>query len=117
MQPNMIRLCIMLGCSFLFLIKFSIVICACICAGVRASVSACMQLQSFQASLRIKIPLWSISASRTGQRSLREDRALYHCSTAMAELSEAEAAVYDRQLRVWGIEVQKRCEYHIVRTW
>ena len=27
----------------------------------------------------------------------------------MAELSEAEAAVYDRQLRVWGIEVQKRC--------
>ncbi|DBA82539.1 hypothetical protein WJX79_008668 [Trebouxia sp. C0005] len=26
----------------------------------------------------------------------------------MAELSEAEAAVYDRQLRVWGIEVQKR---------
>ena len=27
----------------------------------------------------------------------------------MAELSEAQAAVYDRQLRVWGIEVQKRC--------
>lgn len=27
----------------------------------------------------------------------------------MAELSEAEAAVYDRQIRVWGIEVQKRC--------
>ncbi len=27
----------------------------------------------------------------------------------MAEHSEAEAAVYDRQLRVWGIEVQKRC--------
>ena len=27
----------------------------------------------------------------------------------MAELSEIEAAVYDRQLRVWGIEVQKRC--------
>lgn len=26
----------------------------------------------------------------------------------MAELSEVEAAVYDRQLRVWGIEVQKR---------
>ncbi|KAL3160468.1 hypothetical protein ABBQ32_010785 [Trebouxia sp. C0010 RCD-2024] len=26
----------------------------------------------------------------------------------MAELSAAEAAVYDRQLRVWGIEVQKR---------
>lgn len=26
----------------------------------------------------------------------------------MAELSEAQAAVYDRQLRVWGIEVQKR---------
>lgn len=28
----------------------------------------------------------------------------------MVELSAAEAAVYDRQLRVWGIEVQKRCE-------
>ena len=27
----------------------------------------------------------------------------------MVELSAAEAAVYDRQLRVWGIEVQKRC--------
>ena len=27
----------------------------------------------------------------------------------MAELSEVEADVYDRQLRVWGIEVQKRC--------
>ena len=27
----------------------------------------------------------------------------------MAALSAAEAAVYDRQLRVWGIEVQKRC--------
>lgn len=26
----------------------------------------------------------------------------------MVELTEAEAAVYDRQLRVWGIEVQKR---------
>ena len=27
----------------------------------------------------------------------------------MAELTDAEAAVYDRQLRVWGVEVQKRC--------
>lgn len=26
----------------------------------------------------------------------------------MAELTDAEAAVYDRQLRVWGVEVQKR---------
>lgn len=28
---------------------------------------------------------------------------------AAAPLSEAHAAVYDRQLRVWGLEVQKRC--------
>ena len=28
---------------------------------------------------------------------------------AAAELTEAEAAVYDRQLRVWGVEVQRKC--------
>ena len=28
----------------------------------------------------------------------------------MVELTEAEAAVYDRQLRVWGVETQKRYE-------
>ncbi|CAD7696785.1 unnamed protein product [Ostreobium quekettii] len=28
----------------------------------------------------------------------------------MAKLSEAEAAVYDRQIRVWGVEVQKRLQ-------
>ena len=27
----------------------------------------------------------------------------------MGGLSEAEAAVYDRQLRVWGVETQKKC--------
>lgn len=27
----------------------------------------------------------------------------------MTQLTEAEAAVYDRQLRVWGVETQKRC--------
>lgn len=26
----------------------------------------------------------------------------------MADLTEAEAAVYDRQLRVWGVDTQKR---------
>ena len=28
---------------------------------------------------------------------------------AGADLTEAAAKVYDRQLRVWGVEVQKRC--------
>ena len=27
----------------------------------------------------------------------------------MAALTDAEAAVYDRQIRVWGVETQKRC--------
>jgi ubiquitin-like 1-activating enzyme E1 A len=29
-------------------------------------------------------------------------------STPAAELSEQEAAIYDRQLRVWGVETQRR---------
>ncbi len=27
----------------------------------------------------------------------------------MAALSKAEAAVYDRQIRVWGVDTQQRC--------
>ena len=30
---------------------------------------------------------------------------------AMPDLSATEAAVYDRQLRVWGVETQKRCSF------
>ena len=28
---------------------------------------------------------------------------------AAAQLTEDEAAVYDRQLRVWGVETQRKC--------
>lgn len=27
-------------------------------------------------------------------------------------LTEEEAAVYDRQIRLWGVEAQQRCDYH-----
>ena len=33
----------------------------------------------------------------------------------MAALTDAEAAVYDRQIRVWGVETQKRCSAHALR--
>lgn len=38
------------------------------------------------------------------------DRAAGSVLISMGELSAAEAAIYDRQLRVWGVEVQKRSD-------
>ena len=42
-------------------------------------------------------------------------KAVYLCAVVSAtmgneELTEAEAKVYDRQLRIWGVEVQRRWE-------
>ena len=53
------------------------------------------------------------------QAAVRADRSTERSPSSaprrpMVELTEAEAAVYDRQLRVWGIEVQKRYKRNTV---
>ena len=47
--------------------------------------------------------------SNFGEDNMADEKAVTECSdTSVASISADEAALYDRQIRLWGLDAQKR---------